>query len=965
MSSPPKRRSEEMWSSLNQAAVMFLSQREESFRDVMTVSLKLIADALALDRISVWRNFTRPDGLRASQIYRWDRKSGGTTDPTTKLTDVLYSDLAPRWEELLGSGGVINSPAKLLPESELLLSLGVVSVYVAPVFIHDHFWGFVLLEDCCNERFFDDNSAAVMRSAAFLCTNTVITYEKKQNEKNAAETLLKRNRMLSALNKMSVTLLSHKDESLEDVMTKCIRPLSEAAGIDRVAVFKLLDGKTRLTRIFQFYGEAILPIEELPVTPQQQPVLRWLEYVSKGDCVNADVSELPKEEAATLGRFGIKAILCVPIFTRGKLWGIITLEDHTNYRHFDEESLELLRSAAHIFAGAIVRAEMEKDIAEKTTHLSTISTISAVMLQSDTETFDDELCKCMGMLGEVAKVDRVCLCKNRVVNKKLCYTRLYEWSQGVEPQEGTEYDVESPYRDSMAQTLSKGRCINSLVRSLPAKDKAHLKIQGVLSILMVPLFLRNHFWGFVGFKDCGKERHFLQSEEDVLRSATHLIANALLRYEETNRAKEADDRARLMLDSTPLCCHLWDEDLNVVDCNSEAIRLFDLKDKQEFIDRFHELSPKQQPDSTISSDIITEFAKAAQKSGREVFEWTHQKLDGEPVPTEKTLVNVDIGAGRKGIAVYTRDLRMEKGAETKIKQADARNMIMFDAMPLGCIYWNDKAIPIDCNDEVLKLFMISSKQEFCDRFLEFSPDKQPNGSSSSEMIYRLISYAFYHGKVVFEWMHKTRNDDLLPTEISLIKVKHDTEYIVVSYIRDLSEIKEKSAKLDVAERLAFSDTLTGIRNRRYFMQHVLHEFSAQKNISAIMGIILFDIDHFKRVNDTFGHDCGDEALKMVAAYAQSVLRESDLLARFGGEEFIVLVQNLELQNLARLARRILKRIESMKFIYNGEVIPITVSAGVAIRKDIIQAHTEVIKNADNAMYRAKANGRNRVEIFDE
>jgi diguanylate cyclase (GGDEF)-like protein/PAS domain S-box-containing protein len=343
----------------------------------------------------------------------------------------------------------------------------------------------------------------------------------------------------------------------------------------------------------------------------------------------------------------------------------------------------------------------------------------------------------------------------------------------------------------------------------------------------------------------------------------------------------------------------------------------------------------------------------------------HQKISGELVPTEKTLVKVNIGRGRSGIASYTRDLRAAKEAETKINEANALNQIMFSAMPLGCILWTEEGIPFDCNDEVLKLFGIPSKQIFLRRFFDLSPEYQPGGSNSTEMIMRLIPYALNHNKVSFEWMHQNLSGEMIPAEVNLIKSRHDDVNIVIGYVRDLREIKEQSAKLDLAEKMAFSDPLTGIHNRRSFMHAAVREFSLARSSVAPIGIIMFDIDFFKQVNDTYGHDCGDEGLKMVAAAAQSVLRESDLLARYGGEEFVILVQNLDLYNLAKLAERILRKIESAEFVYEGTKIPMTVSAGVAVRKRQDQTHEQIIKNADTALYQAKENGRNRVEVFSD
>jgi diguanylate cyclase (GGDEF)-like protein len=191
------------------------------------------------------------------------------------------------------------------------------------------------------------------------------------------------------------------------------------------------------------------------------------------------------------------------------------------------------------------------------------------------------------------------------------------------------------------------------------------------------------------------------------------------------------------------------------------------------------------------------------------------------------------------------------------------------------------------------------------------------------------------------------------------------EDLVAGYVRDLRELKEKTAKLDIAEKLAFSDPLTGTYNRRYFMQFAERVFYAKYNISAPVGIIMLDLDRFKTLNDTFGHDAGDEVLKTVTSAIQSILRESDLFARFGGEEFILLIQGLNIEKLTKLACRICKKIEAIDFFYDAKKIPITLSAGVAIRSSTSHTLERVIKQADMALYRAKANGRNRVETHIE
>jgi len=181
------KRREKIEAALNRAAIMFLSQNEKTFEATMTAGIKEIANSLDLDRFSIWRNFLVGDVIHVSQIYRWDRESGGTTMPTKGLENVTYAQLAPRWEKLLASGETINSPARLLPEAEMLKTFGCVTAFVTPIFINNNFWGFALLEDRHNERFFEADSVEIMRSAAFLCANTVMRADMEDELASANE----------------------------------------------------------------------------------------------------------------------------------------------------------------------------------------------------------------------------------------------------------------------------------------------------------------------------------------------------------------------------------------------------------------------------------------------------------------------------------------------------------------------------------------------------------------------------------------------------------------------------------------------------------------------------------------------------------------------------------------------------------------------------------------------------------
>jgi signal transduction histidine kinase/CheY-like chemotaxis protein len=140
-------------------------------------------------------------------------------------------------------------------------------------------------------------------------------------------------------------------------------------------------------------------------------------------------------------------------------------------------------------------------------------------------------------------------------------------------------------------------------------------------------------------------------------------------YDENKR--KSNERARLMLDATPLGAIYWDKNLRSVDCNEESVRLFGLKSKQEYLERFMELSPKYQPDGSLSKDNALEFVKKAFKEGYCRFEWMHQKIDGEPVPCEVTLIRVEYD-GEHSVLGYTRDLRELKQMMKEIEQRDSQ-----------------------------------------------------------------------------------------------------------------------------------------------------------------------------------------------------------------------------------------------------------------------------------------------------
>ena len=183
----------------------------------------------------------------------------------------------------------------------------------------------------------------------------------------------------------------------------------------------------------------------------------------------------------------------------------------------------------------------------------------------------------------------------------------------------------------------------------------------------------------------------------------------------------------------------------------------------------------------------------------------------------------------------------------------------------------------------------------------------------------------------------------------------------IQLLESLNRLTEQNTEL---ERLASTDVLTGLTNRRRMFEYLEKEVSRIRRYGGTMSIIMFDIDHFKLVNDAWGHSVGDTVLQEVARESKSVLRKADIAARCGGEEFVILLPETELAGAVKIANRLRQQVADMVVLQeHAAPISVTISIGVAMIGPNA-ASVDLLIRADKAMYLAKKNGRNRVETAD-
>lgn len=186
------------------------------------------------------------------------------------------------------------------------------------------------------------------------------------------------------------------------------------------------------------------------------------------------------------------------------------------------------------------------------------------------------------------------------------------------------------------------------------------------------------------------------------------------------------------------------------------------------------------------------------------------------------------------------------------------------------------------------------------------------------------------------------------------------DYLFIA-VHDMTETVNFEQKL-VA--LNMVDALTGVNNRRSLEIHLKEELDRHRRYDRSFSLIMFDIDHFKMVNDTYGHQCGDHILQSIATLIAGSIRGEDILARYGGEEFCCLLPETAISAAVSIAERCRKKVANHSFKYHDQNINITISLGVSAMNSDTTNPDILLKRADDGLYAAKNNGRNRVEVVE-
>jgi PAS domain S-box-containing protein len=487
---------------------------------------------------------------------------------------------------------------------------------------------------------------------------------------------------------------------------------------------------------------------------------------------------------------------------------------------------------------------MMKEIEQRERLLNTVNSVAGVLLSiNDEKSFEAELPKSFELVGRCLDLDRVQIWRNEVIDGELHYVHRYEWlsdfgRDSMPVPIGLHFSHRSrPDWDSL---FLRGEYLSGISSLMPEDDHVFLDSFGIKSIVIIPMFLEGVFWGFFGINDCHKERAFSEEEIHILTSVGLMMSNAINRSIQSAIIREADERMQLMFDATPLCMNFWDKNINNIDCNQEAVKMFDLSSKKEYSERFHELSPEYQPDGRLSKDKAVEYLKKAFETGYSRFEWMHRKLDGELIPCDVILVRVE----HKNdfiVVGYARDLRELKAMLGEIQRENEKSRAM--------AHWynsilNAIPLPITVTDADSNwTFINMAVEKHLGITLEEALGKQCSNWNAS--ICNTEDCGIARAKRGLDKTYFSEGDSSYEVGVATLKDLNGTTMGYVEVVHDITSLKLMAKKQADAEAAS------------HILENILNGIDAEIYVSVPhKGELLFVNDYMKKKNNLEGDITG-------------------------------------------------------------------------------------------------------------
>jgi diguanylate cyclase (GGDEF)-like protein/PAS domain S-box-containing protein len=486
--------------------------------------------------------------------------------------------------------------------------------------------------------------------------------------------------------------------------------------------------------------------------------------------------------------------------------------------------------------------------------------------------------------------------------------------------------------------------INDISGDPRIHDKEWAKREGIVAFAGYPLVVEDRL---VGVMAMFALKPFRKDTLEALASVADAIAQGIRRKRLGQALRESEERYRTLMEQSVEPIYLYDaETKQVLESNAAFRSLMGFSEEELLGMRIYDFIDHDR------DNIDQHVRRSLKEKRRHIGERRYRQKDGSVILVD-TSASVIYYGGRTALCAISRDITESKQAEEAVRRSEARLAEAQRLARLGGWEWDVQTDEISWSDEVYRIYglapqsVVPSFQRFMEvvhpedrRLIEGVISGVINAQRPYDLEHRIIRP---DGEV--RWVHR---------RAEVVRGEGDEPLRMVGTVHDITERKALEERL---EHQAFHDLLTDLPNRRLFVDRLGQALRRTKRRDKRRVAVLFmDIDDFKTINDSLGHEMGDVLLVVVAERLRRCLRPEDTLARFGGDEFVVLIEDVESpEDAVRVTERI---VESLRepFVVNGRELFLRTSIGVALHTSRQNSAEDLLRDADTAMYEAKEAG---------